>query len=242
MYADFKNRVCEGRGIDPEVIDLVAGGRVMTGLKAFELNAPDELIRQIKGLGVPVVGEKAGEGAKIEEVVEAPAVEGKEAVQQSPVEKHEQPAGVGAPEGETGKEQNKAAIVVIDEDQDTSPYAPPQTAPTTTPSTSSLQSFTAPIPIPSAPTAAEAPTKASDPAAHNAETALVTATPEELAPVETPSSPSAGSVPAAGRYQVKPGPFGRGLIDGIGGIRDAMVYACELFVGHRRCDCACTGS
>ncbi|ORY74767.1 hypothetical protein BCR35DRAFT_268239, partial [Leucosporidium creatinivorum] len=35
MYADFKNRVCEGRGIDREVIELIAGGRVMTGLKAF---------------------------------------------------------------------------------------------------------------------------------------------------------------------------------------------------------------
>ncbi|MBW0470710.1 hypothetical protein O181_010425 [Austropuccinia psidii MF-1] len=37
-YADFKHRVCEGRNISPELIELLAGGRVYTGLKMWDLN------------------------------------------------------------------------------------------------------------------------------------------------------------------------------------------------------------
>lgn len=37
MYQDFKQRVCDGRRISPELIDKLAGGRVYTGLKAWTL-------------------------------------------------------------------------------------------------------------------------------------------------------------------------------------------------------------
>lgn len=251
MYEDFKGRVCEGRGIHKDVINLIAGGRVMTGLKAFELNAPEDLIKQIKGLDLPPTPKEKKDDAvavKAEEMAEqasSAASALKEVVQQSPVEKGdavldkeaETPKKVKSStpkEPEEQKDLNRAAIVVIDKDQDTSPYAPPQPASSSSPpSPSPLASSHTHAPIPTAgfPTSAEAPTKPADPAAHNAEVALATSSPDELiTPSPAPSSPTTGTVPAAGMYQVKPGPFGRGLIDGIGGIRDAMVYACELFV------------
>ena len=36
-YQDFKNRVVEGRGIHPDLINSLAGGRVYTGQMAFDL-------------------------------------------------------------------------------------------------------------------------------------------------------------------------------------------------------------
>jgi ClpP class serine protease len=44
MYDDFKSRVSEGRGIHKDVVELLAGGRVMTGWQAFGLIAPREYI------------------------------------------------------------------------------------------------------------------------------------------------------------------------------------------------------
>ena len=44
MYDDFKNRVIEGRSIHPDLMESLAGGRVMTGLKAFSLVPPPEII------------------------------------------------------------------------------------------------------------------------------------------------------------------------------------------------------
>ncbi|KAA1125000.1 hypothetical protein PGTUg99_000498 [Puccinia graminis f. sp. tritici] len=37
-YHDFKDRVCEGRNISPELIEVLAGGRVYTGQSMWELN------------------------------------------------------------------------------------------------------------------------------------------------------------------------------------------------------------
>lgn len=37
-YQDFKDRVCEGRNISPELIEVLAGGRVYTGKSMWELN------------------------------------------------------------------------------------------------------------------------------------------------------------------------------------------------------------
>ncbi|KAA1085368.1 hypothetical protein PGT21_004654 [Puccinia graminis f. sp. tritici] len=37
-YHDFKERVCEGRNISPELIEVLAGGRVYTGQSMWELN------------------------------------------------------------------------------------------------------------------------------------------------------------------------------------------------------------
>ena len=39
MYEDFKARVCEGRGISPDVIENIAGGRVFSGLRAVGMIA-----------------------------------------------------------------------------------------------------------------------------------------------------------------------------------------------------------
>lgn len=230
MYDDFKNRVCEGRGIHRDVIDLIAGGRVMTGLKAFTLNAPEELIRQIKGLDVPPAVKKVAESsAKIEEIVEAPVGKKEEVIIASPLEKTEGGAVASAPAAPTSpstvdepKPSNNANIVVINEDQETSPFAPPEFA--------DAESTTVAASLAATPSATEV-----DPAQANADAALATSTAEELAPVAKSTSGAPGSIQSAsgGIYQVTPGPFGRGLIDGIGGIRDAAVYACELFVSAR---------
>lgn len=240
MYADFKNRVVDGRGIHPELIDLIAGGRVMTGLKAFTLNAPPELIDRIKGLDAPVIASdavdsQAGSAAatsatheKLEKSDALPAAGAKDVVASSPLESGE---GVKRDDPAT----NKGAIVELSEDQDMSPYAPPElaTPPFAVPgSTSSTDSQPVSVPGTSLPTASN------DPAEVNAQVALATSTPQEQQPPTPPSSSSstsgAGTTAAAGIYEVKPGPFGRGLVDGIGGIRDAAVYACELFVSPRQ--------
>ncbi|KAM0752047.1 hypothetical protein T439DRAFT_379176 [Meredithblackwellia eburnea MCA 4105] len=209
MYADFKNRVCEGRGINPEVVDLIAGGRVMTGLKAFSLNAPEELIRQIKGLDTPPTVASSSTTAEEGKIVELPAdTSGTTApvIAASPLEAGE---GVSA----AAAEQDQQKVAVISPDQETSPFAPPE-PPSQEPTTISPTTTTGP----------------QDVAAANASAALATSTPAELenpAPVSTPNQPN-----ASGLYPVVLGPFGRGLIDGIGGIRDAAVYACELFIAN----------
>lgn len=43
-YEDFKNRVIEGREIPPEKMEELAGGRVLTGSRAFKLTATPELL------------------------------------------------------------------------------------------------------------------------------------------------------------------------------------------------------
>lgn len=55
MYDDFKNRVCEGRGISKEVIESVAGGRVYSGLRAFGMIASMKGLP--KGNAVAVIAE-----------------------------------------------------------------------------------------------------------------------------------------------------------------------------------------
>ncbi|KAL8280683.1 hypothetical protein RQP46_007006 [Phenoliferia psychrophenolica] len=185
MYDDFKNRVCEGRGIHPEVIDKIAGGRVMTGLKAFSLNAPESLIRQIKGLDTPARKKPLAEVTSGEE--SAPKADSVD-VATSPIE-----------EGEL-KVPN---VVTISEDQETSPFAPPEPSiPSVLPVLEHAESL--------------------DPEAHASE-ALATATPEDL---------NAPTTPPSGIYPIVLGPFGRGLIDGIGGIRDAAIYSTELFIAN----------
>lgn len=183
MYTDFKQRVCDGRGINPEVVDLIAGGRVMTGLKAFSLNAPEALIRQIKGLDAPGIPQQ-------DRVVELTDAE---------------PPVIATSPLEDGEREAPTATVAISEDQDMSPFAPPE------PAASPLPSVIEPVELPET---AEA----------NAQAALASSTPEDLvAPTIPPASIS-------GVFPVVLGPFGRGLIDGIGGIRDSAVYATELFV------------
>ncbi|KAK4701120.1 protease IV, partial [Phenoliferia sp. Uapishka_3] len=185
MYADFKNRVSEGRGINPELMDLIAGGRVMTGLKAFSLTAPESLVRQIKGLDTPGIP-KIPDSERIVEIDEVEPV-----IATSPLE-----AGEGG----------KPTVVVISVDQETSSFAPPEPSTTDVPTLEPVET----------PAQAEA----------NAKAALETATSEELVvPTLTPAAVN-------GVYPITLGPFGRGLIDGIGGIRDSAVYACELFIAN----------
>lgn len=231
MYTDFKNRVIEGRGIHPELIELVAGGRVMTGLKAFTLNAPPELISQIKGLE-PTPADSIATKSKVEgaiEVIEAVTTSEKAFVAQSPLEESEKKSNLLSNEDQDAEKtrQRTGTIVEISEDQDMSPFAPPES--TTVPYVVSAASNA----VDQSPVSVPGTSQSADPAEINAKVALQTSTPEEQeAPVRSTRSSggSAGTVAAAGIYEVQPGPFGRGLIDGLGGIRDAAVYACELFV------------
>lgn len=183
MYDDFKNRVVQGRGIHPEVIDLIAGGRVMTGLTAFGLTAPADLIREIKGLDL----ETSIPTVSVSEVLAEP-----EAV---PSLSQESSTPVTSTPSPTTASEDIIAVAIISEDQETSPFAPPT-------SISNLPIEENNSVLPSNPTTSISVAK---------ETGSVL-----------------GSV--AGSYEVVAGPFGRGLVDGLGGIRDAAVYATELFV------------
>jgi len=184
MYEDFKGRVMEGRGVSKEVIEGIAGGRVMTGMKAFGLTAPPELIRQIKGLD-PI---SASEGMA-EKIVEVTNDVTSAQVLNSPLEKNE-------------------GGVELAQDQETSPFAPVQD-----------ESETGPVTTPEA----------------HAQDALRTSTLEEQEPPKKkPVSASGGGKGAnngvSGEFEYELGPYGRGLVDGLGGLRDAAVYACQLFV------------
>ena len=43
IYGEFKDRVARGRGIPPEAVEPLAGGRVWTGTEALEKGLVDEL-------------------------------------------------------------------------------------------------------------------------------------------------------------------------------------------------------
>ncbi|GAA5902292.1 hypothetical protein JCM8208_007251 [Rhodotorula glutinis] len=223
MYDDFKRRVCEGREMSPDVIEGIAGGRVLSGLKAFELNAPKELIRQIKGLDVPPLDVE-----QLHAVGEAGAVD-------APVE-------VGGAES--------APVALLPEDQETSPFAVPEVA-TDTPSVdvagaSASASASSLAPPPSAPATS---TSSSSPIATVAAVDNLDATsPTSSSTSSTDASPEAAAAAsvsgpaarrqvggvngAAGTYEYEPGPYGRGLIDGLGGLRDSAIYACQLFIAN----------
>ncbi|BGP42816.1 hypothetical protein JCM10449v2_006828 [Rhodotorula kratochvilovae] len=234
MYDDFKRRVCEGRGISEDVIEGIAGGRVMTGLRAFELNAPEELIRQIKGLDVPPLDEAAQAAGEVNEG--AGADEGKKAAELS-VD--------GAPLAPVMVEADEStAVALLPQDEETSPFAVPEVTPS--PSAAATASSVSATPDPStssrisapdsSPDSTDAPSS-SDPAAANASAALSTSTTSEQQPPSRPpqtaKKPHGGAVNgAAGLYDYEPGPYGRGLVDGLGGLRDSAVYACQLFIAN----------
>ncbi|GAA5935009.1 hypothetical protein JCM10213_000618 [Rhodosporidiobolus nylandii] len=194
MYADFLRRVCEGRGIGEDVVENVAGGRVMTGLKAFELVAPEALIRQIKGLDEPAL--------------ETPApVEGGEATEGA---SEDALPSVASEQSAPQATDNDSAVAVLEEGQETSPFAVPSVP------SSDLPTSSAPSP-PSPSSAAVSDT--SEPS-------------EALASPAT-AKPASGAVNgAAGTYDYEPGPYGRGLVDGLGGLRDAAIYACQMFIAN----------
>lgn len=248
MYDDFKNRVCQGRGISPDVIEGIAGGRVMTGLKAFSLTAPPELIRQIKGLdhdddetltsspsetgpgGPAAVAEAERTGEEGDKRLEDETVSrGKNESLESPrLEATTEPdrvvvSSVRADEG------GRPRSVRLDEDQDSSPFAiiveegssPEQPGASTT----------GPI----------------TPEAHVRDALLTSTRDEQLSNSEIRNAAKSSSRPGharlstqggggganngvSGEFEYEVGPYGRGLVDGLGGLRDAAVYACQLFV------------
>lgn len=57
MYDDFLQKVCDGRNISRDVIESLAGGRVMTGLSAWARCNPDAEVEQVQLSGL--VGSKA---------------------------------------------------------------------------------------------------------------------------------------------------------------------------------------
>ncbi|GAA6030971.1 hypothetical protein JCM8097_008962 [Rhodosporidiobolus ruineniae] len=222
MYASFKQRVCDGRGVSPEAIEGIAGGRVMTGLKAFGLVAPEELIRQIKGLDIPPV--PAAESAKMEEVkVEGASAEEANEVQQVLGALLEKGQVQAAPaEAEAVVQEAVAAAAVFPEGQEMSSFAVPEVveacAPSTSPSSSVNSSSTSPAEPSSSSTAIDSssPTDSSD-----------------SSPSASSSAPAGAVNGAAGTYEYDPtGPYGRGLVDGLGGLRDAAIYACQQFIAN----------
>ncbi|KDE04269.1 hypothetical protein MVLG_05297 [Microbotryum lychnidis-dioicae p1A1 Lamole] len=190
MYTDFKNRVVEGRGVHPELIDLIAGGRVFAGLKAFELTAPRELVDKIRGW------------TKEDSTTPEPTTK---------LEELSSPRLIG--EEETPKNgSNRATIVTLPEDQETSPYAPPTTV--------MNENFFDEI-------------ATLEPAEVNALKALSSPEPTTSTSVPPPTEGQPSPLPTvSGIFEITPGPFGRGLIDGLGGIRDSAIYACELFISN----------
>ncbi|POY75894.1 hypothetical protein BMF94_0977 [Rhodotorula taiwanensis] len=234
MYDDFKRRVCDGRGIEMDVVEQIAGGRVMSGLRAFEIVAPPELIKQVKGIEDDIPAQ--GDGSTVT-VMEGAATDST---------------------ASTGEARGDDTVATLPEDQETSPFAVPEVLAAGT-STSTLPSArtdgsSEPASIsdksaspvsstPSAASAAVSPTEVSaasavldTPEAH-AEQALKTASSsadEAKSKVfqRPTSSPPAAQNGAAGMYDYTPGPFGRGLVDGLGGLRDSAVYACQLFIAN----------
>ncbi|PWN46870.1 hypothetical protein IE53DRAFT_286523 [Violaceomyces palustris] len=64
MYQDFLDKVCQGRSISKDVIDSLAGGRVMTGLSAWARCNPDAEVDQVSLTKLAQDVIKAGEDAK----------------------------------------------------------------------------------------------------------------------------------------------------------------------------------
>jgi ClpP class serine protease len=137
-YNDFKGRVVEGRQIHPELINLLAGGRVYTGQMAYDL-----LLEEAERLK-----------KKQEEKSRASTTE------------------ATVPASST----TNAGSVQIAEGQEMSPFAPPEAA------------------------------------------ADVLKAAEQVRDVALPV------------VEPQLGPLGRGIIDGLGGIRDAAALAAEVFL------------
>lgn len=174
----------------------------MTGLRAFALHAPKEIIDGIKGLKTVLPGEGATEAPKhkIIELTDDQAAE----------------ESIAAAYG----------VAAIADDEATSPFAVPKESTQVTSLTPGAKADA--IEPENATTTAAASNDAAVAAApeSNAAVALATATEGEKAVAAKAVST------APGVYHYTPGKYGRGLIDGIGGIRDAAVYACELFISN----------
>ncbi|GAA5995641.1 uncharacterized protein JCM10292_005296 [Rhodotorula paludigena] len=253
MYASFKERVCDGRGVDPAVIEGIAGGRVMSGLRAFGLVAPPELIEQIKGLDVPPLN--AEDAGKVEES-ERGGASSDEGAAGGPKDQAQAVARAGGEREKAASTDDAvgdtSSVVALAEDQDTSPFAVPEPAaasaapsPPSAASNAATALADATVATSSSPDSSASPTSSDDPAALNASSALASSseaeqsTPGSLPASETAAAAAGGKGTAAGAlngaaglYDYEPGPYGRGLVDGLGGLRDSAIYACQLFIAN----------
>lgn len=219
MYDDFKRRVCEGRGIEMGVVEQIAGGRVMSGLRAFEIVAPPELIKQVKGIEEPPV-EAGGKSDGEEDAAKPESAETDAAVATLPLEQETSPFAVPVVENESAA---KAIASLPSAEHDAA----------SSNSTTSVESSPSGAPETTALVASDASSAAVATNNNDLATAPVAASSEaaiETKPERPKSLPPAAQNGAAGLYDYVPGPFGRGLVDGLGGLRDSAIYACQLFV------------
>lgn len=213
MYDDFKRRVCDGRGIDRDVVEQVAGGRVMSGLRAFEIVAPPELVKQVKGIEDPLPAGPDSDKGK-------PSLGGDDG--------EDKVAAVPNPTG------TSPTVATLPSEQETSPFAVPvvpEAAANSEAPTSSVLEATEAAHSPADASSTTTTTADVVPrAVRPSDLATETETKAESEPERPKSLPPAAQNGAAGLYDYVPGPFGRGLVDGLGGLRDSAIYACQLFV------------
>ncbi|WAQ90685.1 hypothetical protein PtA15_13A84 [Puccinia triticina] len=151
-YHDFKDRVCEGRNISPELIEVLAGGRVYTGKSMWELN--------------------------------------------------------------------EKLMAAIDE-----PEAPKENADKKSPASEILTDTLEETPETDQPDSPEVSTKLSSKASSNTSTTQIN---EEAKALLEPL----GTKPEVAENSSPTGPLGRGIIDGIGGIREAAVEGAETYLNR----------
>jgi len=166
-YQDFKDRVCEGRNISPELIEVLAGGRVYTGKSMWELN------------------EKLNDSSMTVEELWAPKK--KNTHQKTPP-----------------KEAKEEALMMSPSSEDT-PRADESNLLTPTTDLSVADSVDS-----SSSTKVDEEVKALDGLAA-----------DQGSKIEITLNPSLGS-----------GPLGRGIIDGIGGIREAAIEGAETYLNR----------
>lgn len=221
MYDDFKRRVCEGRGIEMGVVEQIAGGRVMSGLRAFEIVAPPELIKQVKGIE-ETLAEDGGKSDGEEGTAEPKSAETNAAVATLPVEQETSPFAVPVVEGERAAEPTASSPSAEHDAAGSNATTPVKSLPSPAPETTALVASGA-----SSAAAADATIDSTKvPVATSSDPAI------ETKPERPKSLPPAAQNGAAGLYDYVPGPFGRGLVDGLGGLRDSAIYACQLFVSR----------
>jgi len=116
-YADFTNRVCEGRSISPEIVDHIAGGRVFTGWRAYGLTAPKELLPILYKRYIEKPPSLIEEPAVLNEEVEARPFEEKIDIEVESIPEIEGPVHP--------KEEAVAPVVSVNEDEsdDSKPVA-----------------------------------------------------------------------------------------------------------------------
>lgn len=243
MYIHFKDAVMAGRGIHKDVIDLVAGGRVMTGLKAYALVGSEEVVEDVRDYNnvleliedVPANSTKAAKDPRSERM------KNRVTLKQPPV----------SVEDVRLVTIDDTKVVEISEDQDTSPYAPPQPesnviAIAKQPLDGSVDAKSSAVASQDAMQVKEADKEAGaqvkvgssaaeaqgdsqsstgDEAAIHAEQALSTATPQELR-----DSISSRQRMLFSFLDRKRNPFGRGLVDAVGGLADAATVALQFTV------------